>query len=207
MKNFKEFLALGNFDNLHELYDLMQSTQNIHIDSWPMGHIYEFNVKIKVDGEIQEKSFTLNAIKASLLHRGHRIENAFKIYFSGDTGVALSGISGMAANLVYKNVLLGIKKIFEIQEKQNQPINALLFSAADPKMMPVYYKFAQKFLFPDPPEGYGFVLTEPNTYLAKRWIRENHDKFSSEDLYQIIKTNREVRQEIKRIKKEKRAAL
>jgi len=204
MKSFKEFLALGNFDSLHELYDLMQSTKDIHIDSWSMGHIYEFDVKMEVNGEIQKKPFTMNAIKASPLHRGHRIENGFKIYFSGDTGVALSGISGMAANLVYKNVLLGIKKIFEIQEKQNKPINALLFSAADPKMMPVYYKFARKFLFPDPPEGYGFFLTEPNTYIAKRWMRENRGSFSSEDLYQIIKTNREVRQETERIKKEKR---
>lgn len=206
MISFKEFLAIGNFDSMHEIYDLMQSTQDIQIDSWPMGHAYDFKVKIKVDGQIQEKLFTLNAFKANISHRGRRIENAFKIYFSGDTGVELSGISGMAANLVYKNVLLGIKKIFEIQEKQNQPINSLLFSAADRKMMPVYYKFAQKFLFPDPPEGYGFFLIGPDTYLAKRWIRENRDKFKPEDLYDIIKTNRDVRQEIELIKKEKRAA-
>lgn len=192
-----------------EIFDIQGSKQDVDIQSWHQGHTYEFQVPFQIDPQTTEmKNFYLNAFRTQNVSispgKALAIPNSFKVFFSGDTGVKLSGMAGMASSLVYRHVLLGIKKIFEIQEKQGEPVNALLFSAADEYMLPVYDMFARKFLLPDAPTGKGFVQIQPDVYLNKQWIRDNMDKFSTEDLWQILKTKRFVKQEIDRIKKEKK---
>jgi len=200
MLNFKQFM---------EIFDIYGSKDNVDIQSWSRGHTYEFEVPIVNDQGVSEmKKFYLNAFKAPNVSIGPfkalAIPNSFKIFFSGDTGVKLSGIAGMASSLVYRHVLLGIKKIFETQLQQGEPVNALLFSAADRYMLPVYDLFARKFLLPDPPTGQGFVQIHPEVYLNKQWIRDNKEKFSAEDMWRILKTKRFVKKEIESIKKEKK---
>jgi hypothetical protein len=91
----------------------------------------------------------------------------YVIAFEGPNDMDLTGTAGMSATIIYRAMLLAIKKLLETTE-----VNSLEFSPAVPRMLPMYDIFYRKYLLPDPPRGQGFVRVRPTLYVRRSHLED-----------------------------------
>ena len=119
-------------------------------------------VAYKFDFDVNNKDFSLTATecKYSQFHK-IALENVWHIVFTGSKGYRLTGESKTDANTIYTQMLLRIKKLFELET-----VNGLTFAAADPKMTVIYHLFFNRFL------GKSFTKINNEIYLKNEYLEE-----------------------------------
>lgn len=120
----------------------------------------------------------------------------YAITFKGPRGTYLTGEEGPAAVAIYTRMLAAIKRLIE-----NERVDALVFSAQQREMLPLYERFIGNFL-----SGSFSQLTD-NSYLRKEILDSELGKMSPEersDLERSISLSiRGKREEIDSVRREK----
>lgn len=162
--NFREFLRLD------EIFDYSSmDTSEVILTKHGRSYIYDFehngeNFKVEMEeSDYPEEDMT-------------EFNPCFVIAFEGPDDMNLTGTAGMSATVIYRAMLLAIKKLLETVE-----VNSLEFSPAVPRMLPMYEIFYQKYLLPDPPQGQGFVRVRPTLYVRKSLLNDRLDKKVASD--------------------------
>jgi hypothetical protein len=204
--NFRDYLKLD------ELFDIASmDTSDIELDRITGGYRYEFEYEgeqFKVDMRRTDANFDIGW------------STAYDISLTGPYDYSLTGEAGMSANIIYRNMLLAVKKLFEKED-----VEALKFLAYEPRMVPMYRLFYKKYLRPNPPRGVGFIMVKDDLYVRKDIVRdkmkkigqierdrgEKNSTFIKSFLGNVVQTNREgvkEAEEVNRIKRtEKQIAL
>jgi len=179
--NFREFLRLD------ELFDIGSADLD-HIELYPVGE-EDYEYDFEHDGE----EYKIEIHKEDFLPANLSSDGAYSITFEGPSGLDLTGSAGMSATVIYRHLLMAIRKLMEQEE-----VNTLYFSPAQKRMLPMYDIFYRKYLKPDPPAGAGFVRIEPSLYTRRDFLRAQ--RFGgSQNLRNMLRASREVRSEIQQI--------
>jgi len=102
-------------------------------------------------------------------NQGIEIKKAYSVTFRGPRGYSLTEMSGAEASRVYSELLSAVKTL--LQEKE---VNALVFTPFSYKMTIPYHRFYINYLYPDPPEGAGFIKLGTDTYVNKKYLEETY---------------------------------
>lgn len=174
--------------------DIMSSpTTDIHFEKTTIGYKSRFKIASDLGNLVD---FTVEMYETPFDIDGNEVENVYEVNLSGPDKYNLTGIMGAKANIVYRNLMLAIKKLMETTE-----VNGLAFFASQQEMIPIYNLFYSRFLLPDPPAGAGFIQYDLSTYLSKEWIRNHKELVNPWD---IIRTGRKNRSIIQRVKSARR---
>jgi hypothetical protein len=152
----------------------------------------EAEVNFEVDGE----EFTVSFEKGTKYLGSFTLDNVWDITFKGPQGYSTTG-KNKNATLIYRNLLLSVKKLLETEE-----VNGISFSAAEPAMALVYNQFYKQFLSKD------FIRVETFTFVKRSIAKEVMDgkrgDFAKGQLKRsMLSSSRNTREKLKSIKSEK----
>jgi len=187
--NFKQFIQLD------EIFDIASAdTSRVNLIKSNNKYIYEFSYG--KDGYKNDYKVIMTEL-TNYKHPDFDIRPTFDITFIGPEDDELTGYAGMSATIIYKHLLLGIKKLME-----TTVVNSLSFLAASPKMLPIYQLFYNRFLKPDPPTGAGFVRVSDALYVRREILREKlasglDGEAKNKALRNILNANRKMSQDVK----------
>lgn len=183
--NFREFLRID------ELFDLSSAdTSGVEFNR-VSNQNYEY--KFVHDGQV----YTIDMTRETFLSVPLSADGAWGISFFGPSGLDLTGIAGMSATVIYRNLLLAVKKLMEIEE-----VNTLYFSPAQERMLAMYDIFYRKYLKPEPPAGPGFVRIDQHLY-SRRDFLVAHNYINDESKKKMFNADKEVEERLEKINKQR----
>lgn len=191
--NFREFLRL---DEIFDIASMDTSGVELKVEPWGFSH------KFQHDGENYEIKMPMREVPCEI----GRVET-YTVDFQGPSGHSLTGEAGMSANIIYSKLLLVVKKLLETTD-----VNALKFSAYDPRMAPMYRLFYTKFLRPNPPRGAGFIMMGNGFYVRKDIVKERleqgrrdtYAEYPQDVMSQAIQANRDNLEEVEKVNQNKK---
>lgn len=166
----KSTLNFRDFMRLDEIMDIASAdTSGIVLQRSGNSYIYDF--------EHNGESYKVEMENSDYPYEDMKEFNpTYVIAFEGPNDMDLTGTAGMSATIIYRAMLLAIKKLLETTE-----VNSLEFSPAAPRMLPMYDIFYKKYLLPDPPRGQGFVRVRQTLYVRRSHLEDKMHKKSTGD--------------------------
>jgi len=169
---------------IDEIYDIMSTdVSGVQLQQVNGNYTYYF--------EYEDNDYYIDLRKKSASIGGQRVP-VWLVLLEGPSGMSLTGMAGMGANIIYKHLLMACKKLLEIED-----VKGFTFTPAQPRMAPMYELFYKKFLLPEPPEGAGYVRVTYSTYLRRDVIRNLAQTGNKKELFQgMLSSERVARQNV-----------
>lgn len=148
---------------------------------------------LKFNFQIDGDDFHVIFDKTNMNWKELSVENIWDVTFEGPNGTGLTH-KNKNSTLIYKNLLLSIKKLMETEK-----VNGIVFVASNPHMALVYNQFFKQFLSKD------FIAIDHFSFVKKEIIRDIKDpELKKEILEKIISSSRNTREIIKNVKTRKK---